>query len=618
MTLGPPPTPLTGANGARGSSGDAHASTALGTPGARIDDAHRGLVLGTEDAASSPLGFSVLVDPERYLELDDVVHVRTALPDGRAIDVYGVVDEVTARQEGVTLTSDVALTNEGVLPAQTVVAAHIAVTRVEPEIYVPPMPGQPVALATGVARGIALYFDGMQQRLPLGLARSGEPVHGNLEFLDGTRGAHVNISGVSGVATKTSYATFLLYTLFEGGALGDRAANAKALIFNVKGEDLLFLDLPNRALATDPGLRDAYAALGLPAGAFGSVRFAAPTRRGVQSLPDTGSRLEGVSAFCWTLREFCEQGLLQFLFADGDHDRSQVQFVVDAVEARLRRAARLSAAGAELTVDGEPVTTFDELLDAIEAHVDPDSDLVDKWAGSGTGAAAIGTVRAFMRRLRAAAPHVGHLVRGEAFVHGAPASEHGITLDRQITVVDLHRLHDRAQRFVVGAVLKQQLEEREARGGAERPPPLFVVVDELNKYAPREGSSPIKEVLLDIAERGRSLGVILIGAQQTASEVEPRIIANSSFRVVGRLDGAEAQRGEYRFLGSVMRERAGLLKPGSMIVAQPEIPVPLLVQFPHPSWATRKQEVGADERPGVDVVTERFAAREPGASRFED
>src|SRR5205823_5219096 len=98
----------------------------------------------------------------------------------------------------------------------------------------------------------------------------------------------------------------------------------------------------------------------------------------------------------------------------------------------------------------------------------------------------------------------------------------------------------------------------------------------------------------DIAERGRSLGVILVGAQQTASEVEPRIIANSSFRVVGRLDTAEAQRGEYRFLGPTMRERAGLLKPGTMIVAQPEIPVPLLIQFPHPSWATRKQEVGLE------------------------
>ena len=74
------------------------------------------------------------------------------------------------------------------------------------------------------------------------------------------------------------------------------------------------------------------------------------------------------------------------------------------------------------------------------------------------------------------------------------------------------------------------------------------MLDELNKYAPREGSSPIKEILLDVAERGRSLGIILIGAQQTASEVERRIIANSAIRVVGRLDAAEAGRGEYGFL----------------------------------------------------------------------
>jgi DNA helicase HerA-like ATPase len=62
------------------------------------------------------------------------------------------------------------------------------------------------------------------------------------------------------------------------------------------------------------------------------------------------------------------------------------------------------------------------------------------------------------------------------------------------------------------------------------------VLDELNKYAPRDGSSPIKETLLDVSECGRSLGIILIGAQQTASEVERRIVANSAIRVVGQAE----------------------------------------------------------------------------------
>jgi DNA helicase HerA-like ATPase len=127
--------------------------------------------------------------------------------------------------------------------------------------------------------------------------------------------------------------------------------------------------------------------------------------------------------------------------------------------------------------------------------------------------------------------------------------------------------------------------ERSGAGGL-----LFTMIDELNKYAPREGNSPIKDLLLDIAERGRSLGIILIGAQQTASEVERRIVSNSSIKVVGRLDPAESNRPEYGFLPPSQRQRATLAKPGAMFVSQPEIPVPLAIEFPFPAWATRLSE----------------------------
>jgi uncharacterized protein len=133
------------------------------------------------------------------------------------------------------------------------------------------------------------------------------------------------------------------------------------------------------------------------------------------------------------------------------------------------------------------------------------------------------------------------------------------------------------------------MEVKELQGTSR--PLVFVVLDELNKYAPRDGWSPIRDVLLDIAERGRSLGVSLLGAQQTASEVARRILANASLKVVGRLDTAEAERGEYGFLTKVSRLRAALLQPGSMIVAQPEIPTSLLLHFPFPAWATRASEV---------------------------
>ena len=97
-------------------------------------------------------------------------------------------------------------------------------------------------------------------------------------------------------------------------------------------------------------------------------------------------------------------------------------------------------------------------------------------------------------------------------------------------------------------------------------------------------------MLLDISERGRSLGVILIGAQQTASEVERRIVSNAAIRVVGRLDPAESQRAEYGFLTDTARQRAALLKPGTMLLQQPHLPIPLEVTFPFPAWATRVSE----------------------------
>lgn len=552
-----------------------------------------GRVLGTQDAM--PLEFWVAVDEGQYLQLDDVVVVETPLPDGRQVRLFGVVDLVRARHEGARFDSDVFLVEQGLLPALVAQAAHVRVTRVEPEVFVPPLPGRPVERASGALRDQALFFDAMERRVPVGLARDGEPVFANLDFLDGSRGAHVNISGISGVATKTSYATFLLKSLFSCGALGGRAANAHGIVFNVKGEDLLFLDQPNAGLGAEA--RAEYERLGLPAGPFEQVQILAPVRRSSRErLSDTGSRQQGVTAFFWTLRELARERLLRFLFAEAEDASSQLGFVVDRIEAKLsQEAAEGAPSDPWIRVRGRRLESFDELVEALADHGPDGSErsLCDEWAGP----AASGTVAAFERRLAAAARHVGHLVRGRDV---GERERHRLDWKRtQTTVIDIHSLHDRAKRFVVGATLKRMFEEKEGLGSAE--PLVFVLLDELNKYAPREGSGPIKEVLLDVSERGRSLGIVLIGAQQTASQVEPRIVANAALRVVGRLDLAEAERAEYGFLTAAGRARAGILKPGTMIVQQPEIPTPLLLRFPFPAWATRKSEVAAAARSEAEV-----------------
>src|SRR4029079_8446357 len=223
-------------------------------------------------ADATPLQFWVAVAPDAYLQLDDVVVTERSLPDQPPVTISGVVTAVRARHEGALFDSDVFAIADGTLPAQVQEAAEITTTRVDPEVYVPPTPGALVHRAQGDARAGALYFDRMDRTIPMGFGRDGAAMFLNADFLDGSRGAHVSISGISGVATKTSFATFLLYSVFRSGVLGGagETANTRALIFNVKGEDLLFLDYPNSRL--DAATEANYARLGLVAGPFPDVR----------------------------------------------------------------------------------------------------------------------------------------------------------------------------------------------------------------------------------------------------------------------------------------------------------------------------------------------------------
>jgi len=536
-----------------------------------------GRVLGTRDA--TPLEFWVGVGEGEFLQLDDVVALERVLPTGEVVRMYGTVGQVVARHEGARFDSDVFLIEEGILPAEVTEVAHVTATRFEPEVFVPPRPGSNVRIAEGDERDRALFFDRMERKVPVGLARNGEPLWVNFEFINGERGAHVNISGISGVATKTSYATFLLHSLFTSGVLGKAVTNTRALVFNVKGEDLMHLDRVNNRL--DESQRARYAHLGLPSTPFDSVGLFAPPRiDDPRATADVASRSD-VTSFFWSIDEFCSEDLLPFLFADAEDDRAQYTTVVYNVMAQLRRAEATETGAA--VIDGVKVRTFRELADLVTERVQSEDDR-HRWAGPAIGT---GTINAFVRRLQASVRHLGRLIRSDV----PDAERHRIRLEDQVTVVDLHNLNDRAKRFVVGVTLKRAFEDKERAGQSDEL--LLVVLDELNKYAPREGSSPIKDVLLDIAERGRSLGVILVGAQQTASEVERRIIANSSIRVVGRLDSAEASREEYGFLPGPHRQRSTIVKPGTMILNQPELPVPLVLEFPFPAWATRASEAVA-------------------------
>ncbi len=298
-----------------------------------------GRVLGTQHTSTSE--FRVVIEDDQYLQLDDLVVVETEVPKAGTIATYGIVTEVEAVYEGASYESDTfRIATDGVLPAQKVRSAQVQITRVDPEVWVSPDPGQPVDRAAGEARAKALYADDMERPLPVGTGKDGLPMYVDLDFFDGRKGGHMSISGVSGVATKTSFALFFLRMLTgRADIVGEGAANLRVLVFNVKGEDLLWLDKANNRFGDDD--REVWGQLGVEPGPFPSVGFWAPPRAGTGDviLPDTGGRQEGVDAFSWTPRQFIDEGLLRFLFTDASDSRNQLSFVEERVRSQLRRWA---------------------------------------------------------------------------------------------------------------------------------------------------------------------------------------------------------------------------------------------------------------------------------------
>jgi hypothetical protein len=573
-------------------------------------------VVGVVDGCTqtSTQAFEIVLADDAVVQLDDLLAVTRHLPDGTDVTHYGIVVEIRGTIEEATTPSYTSDVRAGTSPGRTTRVAEVRILRNDPETWVPPDPGTEVRALAGTDRERALFRDQMRQALAVGLDRTNRPVWADWEFLNGSRGGHIRISGISGVATKTSYAMFLLYMLMESPEgqrlLGATAPNTRALVFNVKSEDLLFLDRPNRNFPGDEEARQKWDALGVTdPGPFAASRIHlyAPRRpsQGGANDPDTMRTDGAVAAYGWTPHAFITEGLLDFCFTDADDRRggNQISFVIQRVRAMLQRHVFPSAStrgGAAVIVpqvpdeaprdpdqrlpigrdQGTEITSFGDLVDFLEVVLNPDHGDLAWQAGVQPN-----TLAAVLRRLYACQPRLGHLIA--CGVRPVDIEQGGIS------VVDIHSMHDTAQRFVVGALLHRIFEAKQGHG---RLPLQFIVLDELNRYAPKDGSSPIKDVLVDIAQRGRSMGVLLIGCAQSAGDVDGHLNRNAALKVVGRLDAGDAA--DYGFLSSELRQRATRILPGAMIVNQPVIPESLLVHYPFPPYATCQDE--ADMTPDDD------------------
>ena len=90
----------------------------------------------------------------------------------------------------------------------------------------------------------------------------------------------------------------------------------------------------------------------------------------------------------------------------------------------------------------------------------------------------------------------------------------------------------------------------------------------------------LQKQILDIAERGRSFGIILFSAQQFLSAAHPRVTGNAATKVLGRTDSAEINQANYRFLEQDIKMHLTRLNQGEMILSHPIYRQPVKIRFP--------------------------------------
>src|ERR687886_129238 len=204
----------------------------------RLDIGHI-VAAESEDATA----VAVLDDPRRYSDL------QSFLDDFYAYDGDPSLDALSERAEIL------------VFRARVLATKH----RDDRKKSKRPVRTGPVFFATSAAIEFALGTEDFSgHRIPMLLHENGNekdgspqrtPLYVDEEYLLGPEAGHLNITGMSGLSTKTSHALFTIASTFQ--TVKDK--KVAALMFNVKGADLLFLDKPVEVDAKDdPELAERY------------------------------------------------------------------------------------------------------------------------------------------------------------------------------------------------------------------------------------------------------------------------------------------------------------------------------------------------------------------------
>ena len=554
-----------------------------------------GRVVATEKRPNTPHEFHFWTAIDSPIGIGTIVRVDGETPvGGQVVRVYGVVVEGFSYTDLQSPIHDV-LGHDGTPSGATLAATQRAeirlytahVLRQLPEEPLQPVPMGNVALASDEDVAVALRMDtylapGNRTAIPVGVYRAGAmeaPIYLDADFLLGPEAAHLNITGVSGLATKTSAVEWLLASIFAH--FPPQKGSVAAICFNVKGPDLLFLDQPGHLEDSD---RLAYEKLGVPAKPFERVQYFAPyTPRGfmLNTLRSNEALAENLQPLTWGLNEVMQ--FAEVLLNKDDVDAKADAFIDFLQERVINREFTDPVLSSPHRVRsfGDLEAFFRDLLRGVE----------DRGSGEYWRTHHVATIRKVRNRLSNISTRCAGLVTDEGVVSDLPF---GSFSDRTVYVVDVASLEEDAQDLIFARVVSKLREHLERRDlGVSH---VVVFVDELNKYAPGDGPDTyVRKMLLDIAERGRYLGLVLFSAQQFRSQVHRRVVGNSGTSLYGRMDMDELATPGYAVLSAATKTKLATLEKGQLMVRHPHFAQPIFVRFPRP--AVMRGRDGAERYP---------------------
>lgn len=539
-----------------------------------------GKVSATEKCPSTIDEFYFWTDKKQILSPFDIIKVEH---ENFSV-TYGVIEEINHVTDAPShFTSyissdfgdtDVNIGNMNRLGMNYVKARVICNTK---NIYTPVLDSRQVSLCTedDVRTALGLTENEVKNPLVCGYLEmyKGEDaikvkVILNSHFLIGPDGAHINISGISGLAAKTSYSMFLLNAIQQKFRL-ESGETVAFVLFNVKGRDLMAIDEPNLELSYED--KQIYRDLGLEVVPFCNVKYYYPYGKGghLQSYAvpeDIISQKNRHIAYQYKFSFEHSIDMLDLLLANEDDSTGTLESCVNYI---INGGGEFSG-----------VSKWKTLVEKI--------DNCTKTASTGgqKNEIQVASWRKFKRC-------VSKAINNDIFANTVTADEVELPQEiannlrtGEIMVIDIARLDENSQSFVFGSVARAIYDLKLGASRDNIPDKVIIFVDELNKYASTDvpKNSPILKQILDIAERGRSLGIILFSVEQFRSAIHDRVKGNCATSAYGRTNAIEVSKPDYRYIPKAYQNMLTRLSPGEYIISNPALRSLVNIRFPRPLY----------------------------------